>query len=509
MLGFPVPYPDELLYSVIARAGSYEGITSPKELIEEVFANRTAIASIDLPSHLIELSTHYPDSLGLDAEKLAYRHTLFPLCGAFVPESRRTRILKHLAGRSQGAAHMLCGVASSKVKAIQKLRYCPLCVAKQFELYGEGYWKRSWQIAGVSACSEHGELIQAKLPVRLEHRHQCYMVTPDTCPLVAQSPANWQSLVVSKHAKDLLNSRTSPSPEFAQWTKHYWQLARDFGATKGKHINHALIRECISEYWSDAWLASVGLSIADGQFEWLKSMFRKHRKAFSYLQHIAVMQALHGNKLQIIPVINGVGRLRVVPKQPLRSTANNQDRALLRFYRRRWLRQVIELGTKVARLQGSGAEYAWLYRNDRSWLKRCNRRFRVRFAQVNNRVQWGVRDKSVVRYLIRLRNEKELQLTAPRWTKNRYLTQTRYPATIEKNMHKLPLTQRFLSMYSETVSEYQIRRIAVAISELIVDSGKVKRWKVLKNSGLSRERITEQASAILDWSIKQYGQGKL
>ena len=39
MLNFPVPYPDELIYSLVARAGIHLGLTSPKQLLDEVFAN--------------------------------------------------------------------------------------------------------------------------------------------------------------------------------------------------------------------------------------------------------------------------------------------------------------------------------------------------------------------------------------------------------------------------------------------------------------------------------------
>ena len=61
MLNFPTPYPNELIYSTIARAGIHHAITSPKQLLEEVFANRKVIATIDLPSHLICLLTHLSD----------------------------------------------------------------------------------------------------------------------------------------------------------------------------------------------------------------------------------------------------------------------------------------------------------------------------------------------------------------------------------------------------------------------------------------------------------------
>ena len=36
MRNFPVPYSNELIYSTIARAGVYQGIVSPKQLLDEV-----------------------------------------------------------------------------------------------------------------------------------------------------------------------------------------------------------------------------------------------------------------------------------------------------------------------------------------------------------------------------------------------------------------------------------------------------------------------------------------
>ncbi|MGU5538451.1 TniQ family protein [Aeromonas hydrophila] len=58
MLNFPVPYPDELIYSLVARAGIHLGLTSPKQLLDEVFANRHVIATVD---PRIQLRSAIPD----------------------------------------------------------------------------------------------------------------------------------------------------------------------------------------------------------------------------------------------------------------------------------------------------------------------------------------------------------------------------------------------------------------------------------------------------------------
>lgn len=148
MLNFPMPYPDELLYSTIARAGVRMGITSPKELLDEVFGNRKVVATSDLPGHLRSITKHYPDRLGLSVETLAYRHTLFPLYAPFVPEKRRKECLRLIAKSTRGAIHLLLGVAASRINQPRNLRLCTGCVGEQIIRYGEPYWMRSWQVRG-------------------------------------------------------------------------------------------------------------------------------------------------------------------------------------------------------------------------------------------------------------------------------------------------------------------------------------------------------------------------
>lgn len=50
---FPVPYEDELLYSVIARYAVHTGqLENRKAVLRDIFGKHTAVAIPDLPSHL-------------------------------------------------------------------------------------------------------------------------------------------------------------------------------------------------------------------------------------------------------------------------------------------------------------------------------------------------------------------------------------------------------------------------------------------------------------------------
>ena len=55
-----------------------------------------------------------------------------------------------------GDYNNLLAIPKQKNGENRYLRYCPLCVEKDRQLYGESYWHRSHQLTGVSVCSKHG-----------------------------------------------------------------------------------------------------------------------------------------------------------------------------------------------------------------------------------------------------------------------------------------------------------------------------------------------------------------
>src|SRR5690554_1150313 len=311
MLNFPVPYPEELIYSTVARAGIREGIISPKELLDEVYGNRNVIATLDLPNQLSRISRWL--LTGYSVEVIAYYHTLFPLYGPFIPEERRKRGLAWMAGESRGAVHLAMGVAGSLVKVPGRVRYCPGCLKEQQRTYGEYFWKREWQIAGVDCCEKHGELIHAAIPRPLVNQHRYHDASPDTCPLFPQKPDCNESEMILTQVRELLKQRPAISPSYEQWSFHYHRLAQQSGFIRGQaHIDHAAIAETVSDHWPARFLRRYGLGIdRNSDYCWLRGIFRKHRKSFSYLQHIIVHHALLPECWSITDVIESVRESRM------------------------------------------------------------------------------------------------------------------------------------------------------------------------------------------------------
>lgn len=501
MLNFPIPYSDELIYSTVARAGVYMGITSPKQLLDEVFNNRHVIATVDLPNHLGKIAYWYADGLNYNAERLAYEHTLFPLYAPFTTESRRLQCLKWMAEGSLGAVHLTLGVAASRLKQSKSLKYCPVCMQEQLATKGECFWLRQWQVVGANCCLQHGQLLETNLTRYHSHRHQFFSANPDMCPKVEQQVVNVQARRVIRQVNILLAMAPMTSASFAQWSLFYKQLAEQARLTRGRNVQHEQIKAQVLRCWPASWLNQLGLMVSDHQVCWLRTIFRKHRKSFSYLEHIVVLESLLPEQWRIDEVIAQVAAIQVHSNQELNTTAAFDDNISTseRFeFRNKWLELVRLHGAKVARKNGGGGLYAWLYRHDREWLVSTNRQFKLSFVSNNRRVNWHARDLSITRLLIKTRKQHQQHLDAPRRTRRWYLSKIGQTSSIEKNLYKLSNVSLFFEKYCESVTEYQIRRITFAKSVLEAHATLPHRWRILREAGLSKERITDTAQNYLN-----------
>ena len=498
MLNFPTPYPNELIYSTIARAGIHHAITSPKQLLEEVFANRKVIATIDLPSHLRCLLKHLPPHYTL--ENLAYKHTLFPIHALFSPENTRLKCLQWMRNQSKGSIHLTLGVAASKVKQISTHRYCRHCLEEQYDQYGEFFWSRLWYIQGANCCSKHKvKLSEFLQPVHLNGRHQFIPASSILNHKQSHNPAHELDLIVSRHVDELLNLPPSTSPTFHQWSQFYQLIAKRLGFNKGSsHIDHSKIYSAVIKTWDLKWLQEHHLDKLKSETSWLKAIFRKHRKSFSYLEHTIVLETFFPKGWTWAAILDEIHQL---PSNPSNTNTQIQrticdDILILREKRNEWMSLIQIFGIKSSRVKNA-ALYAWLYRNDKTWLLTKHKSFHALSSSIPKKVDWRQRDWEIVRRLFKIFYKSLNDLNLPRQSKNWYLRQLPQHSTVEKNLNQLPLTNKFLSSFSEDISSYQIRRITRTIIQFQQMNQHLASWQLLRYSGLSEKRLTNTTLIFL------------
>jgi hypothetical protein len=507
MLGFPIPYPNELIYSTVARAGIHFGIKSPKELLNEVFGNRIFTATRDLPCHLQLIADLYPETLKLNVENLINRHTLFPIYAPFVNEERRLQCLKWMAGASQIAVHVaLLGVARLRVRQDQNFRYCPECLGNQLSVYGEYYWHRQWQVFGADCCLDHGQLLTTNFQLHNYNRYRFSPATPKNCPSHEQNESSYQSRAVTKQVIRLLDCPSMSSPTYYQWTCYYKWIAQSSGSNRGHQVQYEAIKQRVIEHWGQQWLSSHGLAVNDRENCWLRKIFRKHQRPFSYLEHIVVLDTFLSAGWLFEDEIKSVS---THPKEPQSSckvsVSQEADVRKTDAYKEKWLILLGQFGIKQARTNGGGAAYIWLYRNNRDWLLDINKQHHQPTKAVSNRVDWKVRDRTIVRALCKFRDEHELDLSSPRRTIKWFLSHIDHGSTVENNLSKLPLTRLFFDKYCESVEDYQIRRINNVINSAPLEEHCWKRWKIRRMAGLCEQKLTEQVRRFLEIIVRDNG----
>lgn len=422
MLNFPTPYPNELIYSTIARAGIHHAITSPKQLLDEIFTNRKVIATIDLPSHLLCVLRHLPPNYTL--EKLVYENTLFPIYALFSPESTRLHCLQWMGNQSKGSIHLALGVAASKIKHVSALRYCSQCIQDQYSQYGEPFWSRVWHIQGANSCTKHKVKLSEFLPpTHLYGRHQFIPASFILYRKQPNNPTHELDLIVSRHVDELLKLSPTTAPTFHQWSQFYQHIARRLGFNKGsKHIDHSKIYSAIIKKWDLNWLRQHHLDELHIETSWLRAIFRKHRKSFSYLEHIIVLETFCPKGWTWKTVLKEIYQKPLNPShsgtQIQKAEYNNIS--MLTAKRNEWVSLIQKYGIKPSRVKNA-ALYAWLYRNDKAWLLNENRKFHALPTPSRKKVSWSLRDWQLVKQLFKIFYKSEDDLNLPRQSRNWYL----------------------------------------------------------------------------------------
>lgn len=150
---FPAPYPDELLYSQLARYYIASGYMAYTFAAEELFQFRTVRPSLEFVNQFT------PDALqaitrNMPMEQIIEKHTMFPYYGRFLPKERRKKAYNALIAM-EGNYHNLLPIPQRKDGKARYLRYCPLCAADDRKKHGETYWHRIHQMMGVRICPDH------------------------------------------------------------------------------------------------------------------------------------------------------------------------------------------------------------------------------------------------------------------------------------------------------------------------------------------------------------------
>src|SRR5699024_3846874 len=136
---FTDPYPDELIYSAIARYHFYSGNIDYKDTWEEVFQSRSVIPSLEIGSHLDALALQIGN--GYSVESLLAKPTMYPLYALFLSKQRQQEILWDAHGDGKGL-YTVHRMIAGGIWMMDRVSCCQRGRKVENDRYGEQYIHR-------------------------------------------------------------------------------------------------------------------------------------------------------------------------------------------------------------------------------------------------------------------------------------------------------------------------------------------------------------------------------
>ncbi len=146
--------------------------------------------------------------------------------------------------------------------------------------------------------------------------------------------------------------------------------------------------------------------------------------------------------------------------------------------------------------------YAWLYRHDKNWLNSNSPKLRKPKASVD-RVDWNTRDEEILKQAKIAVKQLLKEYKPVRITVGRVGSSIGLKALFDKHLDKLPQTRAYLKSVTETVEDFQIRRIEWAVEKLDEQGEEIMEWKILKLAGL-RENCSERVVDAIATFLQQF-----
>ncbi len=539
---FPTPYPDEILYSTMARYCIRSGNIKEIHNFEDLFGTRNCIAIMELPTRLDALVENMPMGTKYTAEYFIYKHTLFPFLAAFIPKERAEKIIQTMRNGEGAVSYMRIGLISNSITLNKYFRFCPECFKEDIETFGEPYWHRSHQITGVFVCSKHKiPLYNSVELIRAGNRQRFISASHENC--IAEEEINYSNdlmkkmLWIAEDVEVLLNNQFGfKQPEWFR-SQFRVKLIEKGYARMNNYIYQKKLKRDFIDFYGNEYLALVQSPVSVNSGSWLPDMVRNNditTYAIRYLllarflgipiadlfntklgsndedeNNIDAYQELWDQRLielsqsglsirEIADILKSSTKTirKAIDKLEIKEfwkfngggkylhskfTNTEEFKIKRKDLRERWLELHAKYPDKSSnqiRKDNDGV-YAWLKKYDNEWMEENYRRINNRV----NYVDWNKRDAELlpkVKEVIKeMKENKPERIT---WTT--IGSKLGISGWLSKRKEKLPLTKAYIESELESLEEFHIRRIKWGIEELERQGKEMTLWNLVETAGV-------------------------
>jgi hypothetical protein len=294
---FTDPYPDEILYSAVARYHYRSKNKKTTFTSRDLFDSEAYRVIVDFPSHLDNLIANLPPGHLYTADILINKHTLYPFYVPFLPAERTARIRQCMRSSGQGSrVYPLVGLLTAGID-LNGLRYCPLCAEEDRKSYGEAYWRRVHQIPGVVACAKHKLFLIEGYPHPryIEERNEHFMTAEQVINLSLIRPLNLDNADhqvhyrIARGAEWLANNELNGIDQSFFNRRYRYVLFNSSLSTFGGTLSLTKIKQKFAAAFPAELLRELGCEVTR-TCSWIDRLFNNQRAAQHPVRHLLFTQ---------------------------------------------------------------------------------------------------------------------------------------------------------------------------------------------------------------------------
>lgn len=468
------PLPGECVYSIAANLACDWAFQVPEAA--KAFLRSPKIAR-DYVGQLNDIAQAFDPSLAITGRHLALRHTALPLQLAFVDQARRECLIQRALNGS--VLQLELGIAPSGIETVRALRFCPLCMDADRQRYGRAFWHVAHQISGVHVCSAHETPLLAASATDLRGGAARYITAEiaaneESVPL-AQATTG-PLLGIARDADWLLKNDDIPAPGPQKLHAHHRALAiaNGYSTSNGAVAITALATDLIAHYGRSFFDA-----LAPGRdgAAWVAQLVRPPRAHQQPIRHLLLSRFFGLTIEQFLDGGNRAMASRSTPREHKHRIKDQGRLARLLIEKRAQWTAACEVEQRSAR-EANEPLYAWLWRNDRLWLRSHRRRA---VARKPNFELWAKRDAELAEQVAQLASATKAT-NGPRVSRC-YLARRsgRYGWLVRDHPH-LPKTNAAIRSCCESAVDHAIRRISMHCA---AGNDTTAVWRVREACGIS------------------------
>ena len=294
---FPLIYPDEILFSVLARYHTHTGnmyiFNTLIDLYGEHYPKRI---NIELPKGIKDLLSQIPADFAFDYNSIIQNNTLFNYYAPFISVRKQMDLFEFMERLNKNSNFF----HTSKRYLMPKgnLSYCPLCAEEDWEKYGESYFHRLHQVPCVFVCPKHKCYFNEFLaPISDKNKMQIYncdYTIINKRPVYELNNTLLNELLrISNSVQYLLEKRNIIVSSDSLYQK-YLVLLRQNGYFNSKgYLDKSILCENIKKYYSSHVLNKYNAfpEINDNT-NWVNLITIKNNKRIDPIYHILLIQFL-------------------------------------------------------------------------------------------------------------------------------------------------------------------------------------------------------------------------